>query len=106
MEEKTIKNSLIGIAYEKNNYYISIYDINKNVIQIELISELSFSNEKINNTNAINMDVKNEAFCFDCKKNINLYINPECKTHNIKYLNDLIKDINIEQIEKDLELAI
>ena len=52
------------------------------------------------------MDIKNEAFCFDCKKNINVNMNPDCKTHNIKYLNDLIKDINIEQIEKDLELAI
>ncbi len=106
MEESILKNSLIGTAYEKNNYYISIYDINKNVIQKELISELLFSNEKINNANAINMDVKNEAFCFDCKKNINVNMNPDCKTHNIKYLNDLIKDINIEQIEKDLELAI
>ena len=68
MEENILKNSLIGTSYEKNNYYISIYDINKNVIQKELISDLSFSNEKINNTNVINMDVKNEAFCFDCKK--------------------------------------
>jgi len=106
MEESILKNSLIGTSYEKNNYYISIYDINKNVIQKELISELLFSNEKINNINVMNMDIKNEAFCFDCKKNINFNMNPDCKTHNIKYLNDLIKDINIEQIEKDLELAI
>ena len=106
MEDSTIMNSLLGTSYEKNNYYMSIYDINKNVIQKELISELSFSEEKVKNTNIIYSDIKNEAFCFKCKKNINLNMNPDCKTHNIKYLNDLIKDINIEQIEEDLELAI
>ena len=106
MEESIIKNSLIGTFYDNNNYYISIYDMNKNVIRKELINELSFSKEKINNTNVINKEVKNDAFCFDCKQNINLNINSACKSHSIKYLNDLIKDINIEEIEEKLEIAI
>ena len=108
MEENTIKNSLIGTFCENNNYYISIYDINKNIIQKELIDDLSFSKEKMSNKNTINTDenIKNEAFCFNCRKNINLNMNSDCKTHNNKYLKDLIKDINIEQIEEVLELTI
>ena len=68
MEDSTIMNSLLGTSYEKNNYYISIYNISKNIIQKELISDLSFSNEKISNINMIRLDLKNEAFCLNCKK--------------------------------------
>ena len=108
MENNTIKNSLIGTYYEKDNYYITIYDINKNIIKKELMSDLIFPKEKANKINIINKNenINNKAFCFNCKKNIDLYINPECKTHNIEYLNDLIKDINIKEIENNFKLAV
>ena len=32
--------------------------------------------------------------------------NPDCKNHNIKYLNESLKDINIKQIEEKLKTAI
>ena len=107
MEESAIKNSLIGTLYENNNYYISIYDLNKNIIQKKLISDMKFSKEKENNLNIINKNenIINKAFCFDCKKNIDCNVNLECKTHNIKYLNDIIKDISIKEIEENLNLA-
>ena len=50
--------------------------------------------------------MNNKAFCFDCRKNIDYNVNSECKTHNIKFLNDLIKDINIKEIEENLSLAV
>ena len=108
MEEEKIKNSLIGTFHENNKYYIQIYDINKNIIKKELISELVFQKEKIDNINTINNNenIKNEAFCFNCKRNINLILNPKCKNHKIKYLNELTKDINIEIIEKNMKQAI
>ena len=108
MEESAIKNSLIGTLYENNNYYISIYDLNKNIIQKKLISDMKFSKEKKNNLNIINKNenMNNKAFCFDCKKNFDCNVNSECKTHNIKYLNDIIKDINIKEIEENLNLAV
>jgi len=51
MEEEKIKNSLIGIFYENNKYYIQIYDINKNIIKKELMNELVFPKEKSNKIN-------------------------------------------------------
>ena len=42
MEENVIKNSLIGTSYENNNYFLSHYDMNKNIIQKKLISDLKF----------------------------------------------------------------
>ena len=105
MEDEKIKNSLIGTFHENNEYYIQIYDINKNIIEKELMSELLFPKEKINKIN--NKEIlKNEAFCFNCKRNINLALNFECKKHNIKYFNELNKDINIEIIEKNMKQAI
>ena len=70
MEENAIKNSLIGTFYENNNYYVSLYDLNKNIIQRKLISDLQFSKEEENNLNIIskNENMNNKAFCFDCKK--------------------------------------
>ena len=108
MEENAIKNSLIGTFYENNNFYISLYDINKNIIKKQLISDLQFPKEKENNLNIINRNenIKNKAFCFDCKKNIDCNANSECKAHNIKYLNELIKEVNIKEIEENLRLAI
>ena len=108
MEENLIKNSLIGTFYEKNNFYISLYDLNKNTIQKQLISDLKFPKEKENNLNIINRNenINNKAFCFDCKKNIDFNVNSECKCHNIKYLNDFINDINIKEIEENLKLAV
>ena len=107
MEENTIKNCIIGTFYENNNYYVSLYDMNKNIIQKKLINDLKFSKEKENNLNIINKNenMSNKAFCFDCKKNIDCNVNLECKTHNIKYLNDIIKDISIKEIEENLNLA-
>lgn len=104
MEDEKIKNSLIGTFHENNKYYIQIYNINKNVIQKELMSELVFQ-KRINSINN-NENIKNEAFCFNCKRNINLDLNSECKKHNIKHLNELSKDINIEIIEKNMKQAI
>ena len=107
MEENTIKNCIIGTFYENNNYYVSLYDMNKNIIQKKLINDLKFSKEKENNLNIINKNenMSNKAFCFDCKKNIDCNVNLECKTHNIKFLNDIIKDISIKEIEENLNLA-
>ena len=85
MEDEKIKNSLIGTFYENNKYYIQIYDINKNAIQKELMSELEFPKEAKNTINN-NENIKNEVFCFNCKRNINLTLKSECKMHNIKYL--------------------
>ena len=108
MEDGKIKNSLIGTFHENNKYYIQIYDIKKNIIKKELTSELVFPKEKSNKINMINNNgnIKNEAFCLNCKRNINLSLNFECKNHNIKYLNELNKDINIEIIEKNMKQAI
>ena len=108
MEENAIKNSIIGTYYEKNNFYMVLYDINKKIIRKELISDLQFSKDKENNINFLskNININNKAFCFDCEKNIDFNENSECKTHNIKYLNDLIKDINIKNIEENLKLAV
>ena len=58
--------------------------------------------EKVDKNFEYNNDLKIDAFCFDCKKNINLNKNFDCKNHNIIILHDLNKDINIESIEKDL----
>ena len=108
MEENAIKNSIIGTYYEKNNFYMVLYDINKKIIRKELISDLQFSKDKENNINFLskNININNKAFCFDCEKNIDFNENLECKTHNIRYLNDLIKDINIKDIEENLKLAV
>ena len=108
MEDNTIKNCFVGTNCENNNYYITIYDINKNNIQKELISDLRFSKEKLNNLNIINKNenINYKAFCFDCKKNIDLNKSPKCKTHNIKYLNDLINALDIKKIEDNLKSAI
>ena len=108
MKDNTIKNSLIGTCYEKNNYYLNLYDIDKNMIKKKLMSYIQFSKESINNININNKNenINNKAFCFNCKKNIDLNMSSECKAHNIKYLNDLIKEINIKEIEKNLKLAV
>jgi len=93
MEEEKIKNSLIGTFHENNKYYIQIYDINKSIIKKELMNELVFPKEKSNKINMINNNgnIKNEAFCFNCKRNINLTLNSECKNHKIKYLKRKIR---------------
>ena len=106
MKDNTIKYSLIGTCYEKNNYYINIYDLDKNMVKKELRSDIQFSKENINNINNKNENINNKAFCFNCKKNINFNMSQKCKDHNIKYLNDLIKEINIKEIEKNLKLAV
>jgi len=46
MEENILKNSLIEIDLEKPNYYINIYDIDKNSIHKELISNILCSEVK------------------------------------------------------------
>jgi len=63
---------------------------------------------KMDNLIQVNKDINinNKAFCFNCRANINLDNNPDCKNHNIKYLNESLKDININQIEENWKTAI
>ena len=98
-------DTLIGTKYEKNGYYCEIYDINENVIKKELINEIMDPKDEVNNLKLIK-DINLEAFCFDCKRNINFSMTPNCKNHNFKYLSDLSKDINIEIIENNFKNAI
>ena len=71
------------------------------------MSDLIFSKEEENNKIIANKDenIKNDAFCYTCNKNI-----PEmchnCKSHDIKYFKDLTKEIDIELIKENLRLAI
>ena len=98
-------NTLIGTKYEKNGYYCEIYDINENIIRKELINEIIYPKEDKNNIK-FKKNINFEAFCFDCKRNINFEMTPNCKNHTFKYLSDLNKDINIEIIEKNFKLAV
>ena len=98
-------NSLIGINYDKNKYYLETYDMNKNNIKKELMEEIKIEEELYNiNKSKINSNI--EAFCLDCKKNVNLSESPNCKNHNVEYLNNLSKDIDIESIEYNLKLMV
>ena len=106
MKSQTFFNSLIGINYEKNKYFLEIYDMNKNNIKKESMNEIIFEKGDINDKNLKYDNNKIDAYCFDCKKNTNLDKNPDCKNHNIIILNDLNENINIELIEKKLNLII
>ena len=101
MKSQTFSNSLIGINYEKNDYFLEIYDMNDNNVKKKSMNEIIF--DKIDKNLEYDNNIKIDSFCFDCKKNINLDKNPDCKNHNIINLNDINKDINIESIEKDLD---
>ena len=107
MESQIFFNSLIGTNYESNKYFFEIYDMKENNYYKEPMNEILF--EKINKNDKnlkYDNDIKIDAYCFDCKKNINLKENFNCKNHNNIILNDLNKDINIESIEKNLNLII
>ena len=62
MEENILKNSLIEIDLEKPNYYINIYDIDKNIIRKELISNILCSEVKMDNFIQINKDININTF--------------------------------------------
>ena len=104
MKSQTFFNSLIGINYEKNEYFLEIYDMNDNKVKKKSMNEILF--EKFDKNLKYDNDIKIDTFCFDCKKNINLEKSLDCKNHNIKILNDLKKDINIESIEKNLNIIV
>ena len=88
IKSEMLLNSLIGTNYDKNNYFLEIYDINENNIKKEFMEEIKIDKElyKIKKSN---IKSKIEAFCLDCKKNVNLSESPNCKNHNIEYLNNL-----------------
>ena len=98
-------NSLIGTNYDKNKYFLETYDINENNIQKELMEEIKIEKE-LNKIKKSNTQSKIEAFCLDCKTNVNLSETPNCNSHNIKFLNDLSKDINIELIENNFKIIV
>ena len=98
-------NSLIGTNYDKNKYFLETYDINENNIQKELMEEIKIENE-LNKIKKSNTQSKIEAFCLDCKTNVNLSETPNCNSHNIKFLKDLSKDINIELIENNFKIIV
>ena len=104
MRYQTFFNSLIGINYEKNEYFLEIYDMNDNKVKKKPMNDILF--EKFDKNLKYDNNIKIDTFCFDCKKNINLDKSLDCKNHNIKILNDLKKDINIESIEKNLNLIV
>ena len=103
IKSNTCFNSLIGTNFIKDDCHIESYDIKNNSIQKELIND--FLSPKVN-SNTGKEDIKYDAFCFDCKMNVNLSETPICKNHNLKYLCDLMKDININLIEKNLNTII
>ena len=51
-------------------------------------------------------DENNIGFCLDCKINVNEKNISKCDKHSIKYFKDLIKNINIEQIENNFKILI
>ena len=107
MDAKMFLNSLIGTYSDKNKYYFEIYDIFQNNNQKELMNKVIFEKDILNNINLkSDIIIKNEAYCLDCKTNVNLCETPNCKNHNVKYLKDLNKDINIESIENNFKKAV
>ena len=89
-----LKNCFIGISKENGNYYIESIDL-KNNINKELLKDFLFDKDNIN-------ELKKEkyiGFCFKCNKNIN---NSFCGEHPVKYFKDIIKEINVEEIENNL----
>ena len=99
IDTKKFVNFLLGTSYENGEYYIEKYDIGRNFIHKELIDVTIAHKEKYNIKNE---NINNNAFCFECKKNINLELDLNCKKHNIKNFRDLIQDINIEKLEENL----
>ena len=98
-------NSLIGTNYDKNNYFLEIYDINENNIQKELMEEIKIEKE-LNKIKKSNIQSKIEAFCLDCKTNVNLSDSSNCENHNVEYLKDLKKDIDIKSIENNFKIIV
>ena len=106
-KSKMFLNSLIGINYDINKCYFEIYDINDNTIKKEIMNETIIEKDNSNDEKSkSDIHSKIEAFCFDCKSNVNFSETPICKNHNVEYLNDLTKDINIESIEKNFKVAV
>ena len=101
MKSQFFLNSLIGTNYEKNQNFLEIYDMKENNYFRESMDEITFEKDFKNLKNDDN--IKFNAYCFDCGKNINLEKNHHCKNHNIKLLNDLNKNIDIELTEEKLE---
>ena len=102
-QSKKFTNSLLGTLYKNGEYFIEAYNINKNFIQKELIDDTLALKEDYN---IINESTNNNAFCYDCQKNINLNVDFDCKTHNTKKFNDLVNDINIKELEEKLNQTI
>ena len=102
MKSSTLFNFLLGTYKCNNNYYIEIYDIINNSLKSELIYNLALLTDNSNIINE-NKNRKNDAFCFNCKKNININESPNCNNHNIKNFKDLTRDINIELLERNLK---
>ena len=98
-------NSLIGTNYDKDKYFLEIYDINENIIEKEFMEEIKIEKESFK-IKKINFKSKIEAFCLDCKTNVNFTETPNCKSHNVEYLNDMSKDIDIESIENNFKIIV
>ena len=107
MKSQIFFNSLIGTNYENNQHFFEFYEMNENNYQKKSMDEIIFEKNNLNNKNLnYDSDIKIDTYCFDCKKNINLNENKICKNHNIMNLNNINKDINIELLEKNLNLII
>ena len=108
MNFDTLLNSLLGTYYCNNQYYIETYDIYNNSLKKEFIDNLPSLKDNSTTTTFINenKNIKYDAFCINCRKNIILNENLNCKTHNIKYFKDIIIDIDINSLESNLKKII
>ena len=69
MKSQTFFDSLIGINYEKNDYFLEIYDMNDNNVKKKSMDEIVFVKNNLNNKNLnYDRDIKIDTYCFDCKK--------------------------------------
>ena len=104
MKSNLLFNSLIGTYYSDIQYYTEAYGIYRNSLQKEGINNLtSLKDDDITNFINENKNIKQNAFCINYRKNININENLNCKTHNIKYIKNLIIDIDIKILEINLK---
>ena len=98
MSERKIKSLLIGTFYDNRNYYVESIDLEKNIKKNLITEFLAEEKNKIN----LQEDINNIGFCLTCINNVTSKSLSICKDHSIIYFSDLIKSINIEEIENNL----
>lgn len=98
MTERKIKSLLIGTFYDNRNYYVESIDLEKNIKKNLITEFLAEEKNKIN----LQEDINNIGFCLTCINNVTSKSLSICKDHSIIYFSDLIKSINIEEIENNL----